>query len=168
LDPYRRGATVYLGGKINPDQIGLTVVAQFDPGEGEETADQAVANRLETLFDQYRPTRIGINSFIGQSLMHLLARKRLPIEDMKANPYFTACRVFDELINTGRIIQDGNPTADQHIQYAAREELKNGSGWFISRKLSPGPIHGADGAAMCAYLATRPTNPKRLAVAVAG
>jgi hypothetical protein len=106
-------------------------------------------------YETWRPTKILFNSFVAAGVAHLLTRRRLPLVDYKGRRYFDSCQVFAELIRTGNLVHDGHPVTVNHVSIATRENLRNGDGWMLSRRASPGPIYAADAAAMLAHATSR-------------
>jgi hypothetical protein len=129
----------------------MGVLTHWEAEPGAEVSDRDVADEVVRLYETWRPTRILYNSFVAAGVAHLLTRRRMPLFDMKGRRYFDACQVFAELIRTGRLAHDGNPALTSQIAIAARENLRNGDGWMLSRRASPGPIYAADAAAMLAH-----------------
>jgi phage terminase large subunit-like protein len=151
IDLNRRGAVILIGRQLDDGRPQMGVLTHWEAQPGAEVSDRDVADEVVRLFEQWRPIRILYNSFVAAGVAHLLTRRRLPMFDMKGRRYFDSCQVFAELIRTGRLAHDGDPALVGHVAIAVRENLRNGDGWMLSRRASPGPIYAADAAAMLAH-----------------
>jgi phage terminase large subunit-like protein len=151
IDLNRRGAVILLGRQLEDGRPQMGVLTHWEADAGAEVSDRDVADEVVALFEKWRPTRILYNSFVAAGVAHLLTRRRLPLFDMKGRRYFDACQIFAELIRTGNLAHDGHPALTGHVAIAVRENLRNGDGWMLSRRASPGPIYAADAAAMLAH-----------------
>jgi hypothetical protein len=151
IDLNRRGAATLIGRQLADGRSQVGVLSHWDAPPGTEVSDRDVANQVVREYETWRPKGIAYNSFVAAGVAHLLTRRRLPLVDYKGRRYFDSCQMFAELIRTGMMTHDGDPILAGHVSVAVREDLRNGEGWFLSRRMSPGPIYCADGMAMLSH-----------------
>jgi hypothetical protein len=150
------------------DRVVVGIVRTWLAEPGDEVTDQAVSDHLAVLIEQLRPKQVGYNSYTAGSLLHVMKRTRLDLVDMINRTYFTACGVLLDKVKTGGLVHDADPMVTEQVAYAAREDARMGGGfWFLSRKLSPGPIFALEAVAMATALAAKPAKERPRPVAVA-
>lgn len=167
IDLNRRGAVTLIGRQL-PDgrpQVGVLTHWHGDPGA--EVSDRDVADQVVREYETWRPTRILYNSFVAAGVAHLLTRRRLPMFDMKGRRYFDACQILAECIRTGNLAHDGDDALISQVAIATRENLRNGDGWMLSRRASPGPIYAADALAMLTHQTSKRRSSKSGVVTLA-
>jgi hypothetical protein len=168
VDPHRRGALILLGHTLPDGRTAMGVLRAWELDPGQEVSDLDVANALVEEWDKWRPAKIAFNSYTSQSVAHLASRRNLPLFDMKGRRFFDSCALLHEQTKTGRLVHDADPLVEQHIGWAVREDMRDGTGWFLSRRRSPGPIYAADGAAMLTWLVTQRPSSRPGIVTLAG
>jgi len=155
VDPDRQGAVIMLGRQLKDGRVAVGVLDKWVAQPGEHVSDRDVADAIVARWSQWKPRRIGYNGHTSAPVAHLLTRRRLPTVDIKAHKFFDACALLSEHVRTAQLAHTADPTVDEQLGWAGREALRNGQGWYISRRRSPGPVFCADAVAMLVWLTSK-------------
>lgn len=157
-----------LGHKLPDGRVAMGMLREWSCEPGAEISDRDVADAVVEEWGKWRPKRIGYNSHVSGGVIHLLARRRLPLIDLKGTRYFVACGMLHELVKTAQLVHDNDPTVRTHIGWAVKQDTRDKTGWYFDRRKSPGPIYAADGAAMLAWLTSPRSGSATGVVTLAG
>ena len=153
--PAKGGAVLMLGRQLPDGRVAVGVLDKWVAEPGGQVSDRDLADTVVERWRQWRPTRVGYNKHTAAGAVHLLTRRSLPLVDLKGSKFFDGCGLMAELVSTGMLVHTADPLVDEQVGWAGRELMRNGNGWFLSRRRSPGPIYAADAVAMIAWLASK-------------